>query len=804
MDKQSGVYLVINDNSFQTGGAANIKPIIAMLTTKGKSGLNYVTAATYKDVVGYDLKYNSNYYGLGKLLEKVSYAYVWRLNQGAKLANAYFMTSTSDKESMVDAEVFEDITAMDPKPIFAVANKTVGNPGTTAIKFTPTPNTSSIANEGATPTTPQTITLEDVSSTESKELYDSEIKSGCILYDSTNSNVVAIIKKNYDDELRVYKVVDGEIVDDVISVDEYNIWTDGTNFYNGSMELTEEPVGVAGEPNVIGTVRNTNYNVIDDRWNIGDKYYDSSFEEVTPEGTQGSATNICDIYVADGSEEFLTPGKWYATDNAGTNFYQIRQLGTTWASTVSVEITNGTDAFNELSALYTATPSKFQELKYYPYTRSVPTGNYTKINNSWYKVFSFTSVMFVTSGTPEENTDITDALDSATDITINHVIYTHEYIGQINAIGSAEWTEDTLTMVLVAQPSKDSYYTARTIPVSIKNWTVAISDYADNQYKIKQEVNISTDTESEIYWKKLDFGDVQFDITGDIPSNWQAIRNYLTLDNGSNGLNNIVASDIDLKPLETSGCNILAMNGITNHKIVNKIAAKAENYFTHTFADAPAYSLYTDVENWEKNIYRSEYLATAGRPDEVEIDANGTKIYVYPSVNYVCILADMISNYGSLCFPPAGVTYGQISVESLMDCDYENFGNELKTNRINWQRSTSNGTVMWEQRTTYALNTDLSYIAPVFIIDEIRDQVITFEEQFNFRYATPTDLLNQYSGLNKILSDLQTKGFVYSYDVNVPSFAEAQAAGRTLKIMINVAITKDSEVIEIELNLVNG
>ncbi len=164
----------------------------------------------------------------------------------------------------------------------------------------------------------------------------------------------------------------------------------------------------------------------------------------------------------------------------------------------------------------------------------------------------------------------------------------------------------------------------------------------------------------------------------------------------------------------------------------------------------------------------------------------------------------MISNYGSLCFPPAGVTYGQISVESLMDCDYENFGNELKTNRINWQRSTSNGTVMWEQRTTYALNTDLSYIAPVFIIDEIRDQVITFEEQFNFRYATPTDLLNQYSGLNKILSDLQTKGFIYSYEVNVPSFAEAQAAGRTLKIKIKVAITKDSEVIEIELNLVNG
>ena len=803
MDKESGVYLTINDNSFNTGGAANLKTIVTMLTTKGKVGLNYVTAQTYKDIVGYDLDYNSNYYGLAKLLEKVSYAYVWRLNQGAKLANAYFMSSTSDKESSDDAETFEDITQLDPKPILAVANKDVGNPGTTAIKFTPTPDTVSVPNEGATPTTPQTITLEDISSTESKELYGSTIKSGCILYDSTNSNVVAIIKENYDGDLRVYKVVDGEIVDDVITVDEFNIWSDGTNFYNGSMEVVEEPVGTPGEPNTIGTIRSTNYNVVDDVWNIGDKYYGSNFAEITPEGTQGTAVSICDIYIADGSEDYLTPGKWYATDNAGTNFYEIRTLGNTWSSTISVEITSGTDAFTELSTLYGN--SAFSELKYYPYTRSVPTGNYTKLLTSWYKVFSFTSSMLVTASEPETNADIIAALDAASDITISHIIYTHEYIGQINAIGSAAWdNENVLTLVLTGQPSKDSYFTARTIPVDIKNWTVTISDFTDNQYKIKQTVDISTNPESDIYWEKIDFGDLQFSITGNIASNWQAVRDYFTIDNGSNGSNNIVASEIDLKPLETSGCNVLAMNGITNYKVINKIASKAENFYIHVFADAPAYSIYTDVENWEKNIYRSEYLATAGRPDEVEIDENGTKILVYPSANYVCILADMLTNYGWLCYPPAGPTYGGISVESLMECDYENFGNELKTNRINWQRSTNNGTMMWEQRTTYALNTDLSYIAPVFIVDQIREQVVTFEEQFTFRYATPTDLLNQESGLNKILEDLQTRGFVYSYKVTVPTFAEAQKAGRTLKIYIEVAIMKDSEVIEIELNLVNA
>lgn len=802
MDKQSGVYLTINDNSFQTGGASNLKSIITMLTTKGQIGLNYVTAATYKDIVGYDLDYNSNYYGLGKILEKVSYAYVWRLNQGAKLANAYFMTSTSDKESSEDAETFEDIIMADPKPILSVANKTVGNPGTTAIKFTPTPDTVSIANENPTPTSSQTITLENVSATETKEVYGMEVRGGCILYDSSNSTVVAVIKPNFDGNLRVYKVVDGEIVDDLLITDKYNIWSDGTNFYDGAMEISTEPVGTPGEPVPIGKVRSTNYNIVNDVWNIGSVYYNSDFEVITPEGTQGSAVSLsAEVYIAKDVDIHLEEGKWYATQDAGSTYYQIQTLGQDWASLNPVLVDN-VDAITDLNAAYANTD--FGELKYYPYTLTLPTGMYTNISDNWYKATGFSVNTIVTESSPETNPAINTALDAASDINISYILYTNEYIGEFNSIGTAEWNEDTLTMILTSQPARDSYFTARVIPPSIKNWTVTISDYADNKYKIIKTVDISTDPESDIYWTKADFGDVQFDIVGNIPSNWQLVRNYFTLDNGSNGDNSIVASEIDLTPLETSGCNILAMNGITNYKVANKIAAKAKDYFIHTFVDTPAYKFYRDLDGWKKNVYSSEYYALGSRPDEVEIDDDGTKILVYPSVNYVCILADMLKNYGSLCFPPAGPTYGGIAVENLIECDYENYGNELKTNRINWQRSTNNGTMMWEQRTTYSLNTDLSYIAPVFIVDEIREQVVTFEQQFTFRYTTPTDLLNQESGLNKIFSDLQTKGFVYSYEIKVPSYAEAQAAGRTLVIPINVAITKDSEVIEIVLNLVNA
>jgi hypothetical protein len=225
--------------------------------------------------------------------------------------------------------------------------------------------------------------------------------------------------------------------------------------------------------------------------------------------------------------------------------------------------------------------------------------------------------------------------------------------------------------------------------------------------------------------------------------------------------------------------------------------------FIHTFADAPAFANYGDLEQWMKNIYRSQYLAIGARPDQVEITENEF-IYVYPSVNYIKILARMQNNYQNLMYPPAGFTYGTISVENLIECDYENYGDELKTNRINWQRTKNRGSVMWEQRTTYALSTDLSYIAPNFIVDGLREQILEFEEQFNFRYTSPTDLLNQESGLKAILDDYVTKGFVFKYELDVPTYAEAQKSGRTLTIKIGVAIAKDSEVIIINVNLNNG
>jgi len=804
MDKESGVYLTINDNSFQSGGTSSLKSVITMLTTKGELGMNYVTAETFKNVLGYDLDYNSNYLGLAKMLEKVSYAYVWRLNQNAKLANLYFMTDDPTKQSDEGIGSFEDIINKDPSPIIAVANKNVGNPGTNAIKFAPTPDNLTIANNTPAGSNPQEIIIDDASENETTVLSGETIKSACIFYDSSNTSIVGVIKENPEGELKVYRVVDGEILSDEITVDEFNVWSDGTTFFNSMLQETTEPQGDPEPAEELGDVTSANYDILTNAWELQGVSYDSNKSVITPLGTKGSGTNIGDFYIADNTSQHLTPGNWYATNDGGNTFYTVAELGETWAEcSVQAIDPSETDVLAELADIYTG--GDFDTLTYYLYTNTLYTGMYEKKNTDWFKVTSFATTQIVTMAAAETDQNIINALNdsSATTVTISYIKYVYEYTSKVNAIGDVTWENNQLTIVLYGSPSKDSYWNLHIIPTDIKNWTLYVSEFNNRQYLIKSTNYISTDPESEIYWKNVPINDIQIDIKS-IPSTWDVLRDWQTLDNGDNGDKDIVATDIDVSPLETTSCNTLFTNGITNYRVINRIAAKAEQRFIHTFADAPAFGSYIDLENWKKNIYESEYLVIGTRPDQVEIDSKGTTVIVYPSVNYLAILANMIEQQGSLCYPPAGLTYGPIEVENLIECDYENYGNELKTNRLNWQRYLSRGPVMWEQRTMYSLDTDLSYIAPVFIVDDVRDQIIALEEQFTFRYMSPTDLLNQESGLTGILDDFLTRGLLYSYTLNVPTYEEAQKAGRTLEIPISIVITKDAEVIEIILTLNNA
>ncbi len=802
MEKASGVYLTITDNSFLNSGTEWMKIVVPMLTNKGNVGLTRVTANTFKDLVGYDLDYNSNYYGLQKLLENMAYVDVWRINQEAKMANAYFMDKDSDKQYDNDCETFEEITMRDPVPLLGIANKWVGDWQTTAVRFSPTEDEWTISNQNANPSNVQVVNLEDVSKTEKTTYDDAEIYSGIVFYNSSNNAIVGIVKDDANGTPKVYKVIDAEIIDDEIVYKYTNTWTDGNgNFYGSQLNPMAEPEGEAGDPTVIGTVRNGTYNNTTDTWQLGTKIIDKNGAVITPAGTAGSPTTVCEAYIADGTEAHLQEGTVYLTDDSGTTFYIANELGQTFADTAKTEIT-GSDLLTDLTALYTAT--SFGNLEYVVYTEAIETGFYEKQDAYWFKVGSFTSGGIITEPNWETNADIIAALEAATDITISFVQYKEIESVTNNSVGTAVWDDqNNLTLTLYGLVSKDSFWNVHTIPAIITDWTMTVARYKDNEYTVQNIYDFSTDSASEIYWKEVDFGDLQFFLSGAIPSTMTKIRSYFTLEGGSNGKAGIVAIDIDVSPLDTCGDNICLMNGLTNYKIANRIATKCQQSKIHCFCDAPAYKSYIDLEQWSKRIVRGEYVAIGARPDQEE-NSRGETIYVYPSVNYGCIYSDMMESYGSLCYPPAGPTYGIISATDLLECDYDMYKNELKTNRINWQQLNDLGTMMWEQRTTYSLNTDLSYIAPTFIVDAVAERIVTFERQFNFRYMTRTDLLNQQSGLTAIFDEFVNKNFVYQYRVFVPSFDEAQRAGRTLRIKLQMMVAKDSEVIELELELTNS
>lgn len=592
MEKASGTYLTITDNSIVSNGSTALRGFVPMLTVKGELGINTVTAETLEKVLGYDLEFNPDYYGLKTMLESVSMLKVLRINQNAKIMNAYFDNSGAKqtKPDATDTSVFRD-------NMLSVFGLTVGDwagkDKKIVVKLAPTPSTEQIVNDGPTQLEPQEIVFSDISQTEKKTLGDVEYYSGCVFYNSSNNSIVGIIKENAENVKKVYRVVDNTIDDDILN----------------------------------------------------------------PDGT-------------------------IATDRS---------------------------------------------------------------------------------------------------------------------VGSAVWNDTELTITLTKKMSSDTFWYVRKIPTLIEDWTITFGVQSlDDSVVILNSYDFSTNNKSEIYWKNVSFGDYGIDVMSTISSSNTIIRDWFSLDSGSNGDKVINALDLDLKPIDKSKCNMCFMNGLSDPAIVARFATKNESLKIKTFVDAPAYDQYAKIQQWRKKVPASKYIIIGSVPDVVDAEK---KIYLWPSASYCKIYANMMNTYGSLNYPPAGLTYGSISASNLLDTDFEYYADELKTDRINWQRTMDEGSIMWEQRTTYGLDSDLSYIAPVFIVDDLSDKIVKLERNYNFRYMSSTDLLNQQSGLKSILDDFQTKGFIYDYTLKFPTFAEAQKAGRTVDVYIKIHISKDSEVININLTL---
>jgi hypothetical protein len=264
---------------------------------------------------------------------------------------------------------------------------------------------------------------------------------------------------------------------------------------------------------------------------------------------------------------------------------------------------------------------------------------------------------------------------------------------------------------------------------------------------------------------------------------------------------------------------VIPLNGITqSQEIINAFISVGESQFKSVFVDIPDLTAdsadvgvytpnddinsYAQCHDWIQTVAKSEYAQAVAIPDRVTTEEG--VVYLWPSVNLFCIYAKMFSDYGSVNYPPAGYTYGAISVSDLMNSDFDLWGDELKTDRINYQMRGSRGPVMWEQRTLYALDSDLSYANTIFILRDFRKRILEFMGNFNFRYSTPMELLNIQSGLSTILGEFKSNFFLVNFVLEVPSYEEAQAQGRTLTIPISVSVINDMEVFEFTVKLQNA
>lgn len=568
MEKKSSVYVNITDRTYQTGGTQELRPIIPMFTTKGEIGLNRVTAQNFKDIVGYDIDYNSNYLGLSKILDKVTYAYVWRLNQGASFGNKYWNGSALTSSEITNKN---QLSAYD----FYVTQKTVGDIGDKGFQIIPRKVEYGITNTIKTSTDTITKTIDDLST--KSRVSEFEGYDDYVSFENAYGDIIGIVKTS---DKKIYRVSNGQIGEQVGSM-------------SGSTVTITKPLSS------------------DASWIA--KYYSTKFEE----------------------------------------------------------------------------------------------------------------------------------------------------------------------------------------------WTLRYGDFENSTLLNYESYDFSLNRNSDIYIENVSFGDIIVHNNGILNAEREDKFAVVSkLDNANNGVDekDISVAEVDFSFFKTARCNFLFTNGLTNTALINGIIANATPYRTHVFVGTPDYASYFAVKDWVEKIHGNAYTVIISVTDNIPY--KDSYISICPSVKYCEVYANMLENYGSLNYPPAGHTYGKVSANELRNTDFDYYGNELKTDRINYVTSDSNGVCIWEQRTMNAEVTDLSYVAPTFILDDLQDQLVSFERNFNFRYQSGSDLLLQEEGLTSILNSFKTKGFLYDYELTVPSVAEANES-RELDIYIGVQITRDSEIINLNITLNN-
>jgi hypothetical protein len=348
------------------------------------------------------------------------------------------------------------------------------------------------------------------------------------------------------------------------------------------------------------------------------------------------------------------------------------------------------------------------------------------------------------------------------------------------------------------------------------------------QFKVVESKVFSFDSGDVNFWEKVSLSNISFGFkagaTG-LPNGVSGQK--VLLGEGDNGepIEDLTLDKLNplLSALDESSANVIIGNGFSaDLGLCSALVGAGEKRLMSVFIDNPDLTSPDNPDaagdmvfnendevlkagnciKWTSGLVRSEYCQPVSVPDIVNTSIG--EVFIWPSVNLFKIYASMFQDYGHVRYPPAGPSYGNIAITKLLKNDFHLYGDELKTARVNYQKISSRGPVMCEQRTTYALDSDLSYASTVFILRDLRSRLINVAENYTFRFSNPMDLLGIKSGLDSILSSFKREFFLVNYTLTVPSYKEAQAAGREMDIYIGVSVINDSEVINLRLTLENA
>jgi hypothetical protein len=296
---------------------------------------------------------------------------------------------------------------------------------------------------------------------------------------------------------------------------------------------------------------------------------------------------------------------------------------------------------------------------------------------------------------------------------------------------------------------------------------------------------------------------------------------YAVLGTGGDGYSLASYDDQEVSPLNARlnllrgrGLNLLVTNGTFVDDVAGcknsytAIANFAEAQFIPSFVDVPpqfkdisgdpgSYELGGVLSgeaavDWSNGWSGNEYCSPVAG-----LEPSGST-FIYPSAQMVIIYANMFRTMNSLNYPPAGRTYGSVTVSSLVVNDFTDYADQLKTARVNYLKVDGAGVVMWEERNKYNLDSDLSRIHAIYILMDLRAKILDVTANYNFRFMTPVDLLNLQGNLKTILDDFKANYFLVAYTLKVPIYEQVQEAGTEFDVDIGVAIINAAEVINIK------